>query len=472
MKPNFHRLWNRLESILVADADSPEQRRRRATLIAISTFSVIAGIISGTNILLTSGSTTHGLIPCTFSFVVGLAIFVFFATRKFSILLYTFLFMILCTPFVFHCSLGGFAYPSTPLYWSILAPIGALLFQDVKKAVWWLVAFLVLLVTALNLDEQFNYLATPAPHGELMVAYGINIIGFSITIFLTMAYFVNAFTRENARAERLLSDLRQTNNRLETTLDELQRTQSELVQSEKTAALGKLVAGIVHELNTPIGAINSATDVSGRSVDKILDVLNTSNTLDEFKNSRSLQASVDALRTSSPVATAASKRITKIVGCLKNFARLDEATFQRVDIHEGLDSTLALMAHDFGERIRVVKDYATIPPVGCHPGELNQVFLNLLTNAAEAIKGPGTITIRTSVVKDNILIQISDTGDGLSPDQIQGVFDPGFTKTGTRVRAGLGMFTSYNIVQKHNGQIKVESALGEGSTFAITLPIH
>ena len=130
------------------------------------------------------------------------------------------------------------------------------------------------------------------------------------------------------------------------------------------------------------------------------------------------------------------------------------------------------MAHDFGERISLVKDYGVIPPVGCHPGELNQVFLNLLTHAAEAIKGPGTITIRTSTVKDNVLIRVTDTGEGLSPDQIQGIFDPSFTKTGTRVRAGLGMFTSYNIIQKHNGQIKVESAPGEGSTFTITLPIH
>lgn len=472
MKANFFRLWSRLESILATDADSAEQRRRRATLIAISTFSIITGIIAGTNTLLNSGSTLHVLIPYTFSFVVGLALLVFFASRKFSVLLYTFLFMTLCTPFIYHWSLGGFAFPSTPLFWPALAPIGALMFQDAKKAGWWFVAYLTLLVIALNLDEQFASLATPVPHSELIVAYGINTICFSITIFLTMAYFVHAFSRENARAERLLSDLRQTNNRLETTLDELQKTQSELVQSEKTAALGKLVAGVVHELNTPIGAINSATDVSARSVDKILEVLKTSQSLDEAKNSRPLQASMDALKASGPVATSASERITKIVSCLKSFTRLDEATFQRVDIHEGLDSTLALIEHDFRERIRVMKEYGDVPPLTCHPGELNQVFLNLLTQAAEAIKGPGTISIRTSATNDNVLIQVSDSGVGLSPEQIQGIFDPGFTKTGSRVRAGLGMFTSYNIVQKHNGQIKVESALGEGSTFTITLPIH
>ncbi len=472
MKPNLPHLWHRLERVLVLDADSPEQRRRRATLIVISSFSVITGIIVGTNTILTSGTAAHILIPYTFSIVVALAILIYFVTSRFSILLYVFLFMMLCTPFLLHWRLGGFASPSTPLFWPLLAPIGALMFLDVKKALRWFSAYLALLVVALYLDDRFNYLAAPLPHQELIAAYGINIISFSITIFLSMTYFVNAFVKENARAEKLLTDLKQTNNTLETTLDELRKTQSELVQSEKTAALGKLVSGVVHELNTPVGAINSATDISVRSVDKIVGVLKASNTLDEIRNSRQLQTAVEALRNSSPVAMTASERVTQIVSSLKSFARLDEATFQRADLHEGLDATLTLVEHDFGERIDVVKDYGDVPPVTCNPAELNQVFLNLLTNAAEAIQEQGTITIRTSTEQGNALVRVIDNGVGLSPEQIQIIFDPSFRKTGSRVRAGMGLFVSYNIVQKHQGRIEVESTLGQGSTFTVTLPIH
>jgi signal transduction histidine kinase len=472
MKKNLYHLWNRLEKALVLNADSPEQRRRRATLIVISSFSVITGIIAGTNTWLTSGNTIHILIPYSFSLVVATAILAYFINGKFPVLLYTFLFMTLCTPVIYHWSLGGFTFPSTPMFWPILAPIGALMFLDVKKAMWWFAAYLILLAIALFIDDQFTFLASPLSHREVVVGYGINLVGFSVTIFLTMTYFVNAFAKQYARAEGLLAELRQTNNTLEMTLDELQRTQSELVQSEKTAALGKLVSGVVHELNTPVGAINSATDISVRSVDKIVEVLDTSHIPDEIRSSRQLQAAVEALRNSGPVAVAASNRITKIVNSLKSFTRLDEATFQRVDLHEGLDSTLNLIEHELRERIRVVKEYGELPPLACNPGELNQVFLALLTNAAEAIQDRGTITIRTSTEEGNILVRVMDTGVGLSPERIQGIFDPSFKKVGSRVRAGMGLFVSHNIVQKHRGQIRVESKPGKGSTFTVMLPIH
>jgi signal transduction histidine kinase len=203
-----------------------------------------------------------------------------------------------------------------------------------------------------------------------------------------------------------------------------------------------------------------------------VEVLDTSTIPEEVRSSRQLQTAVEALRKSSPVAIKASNRITKIVNSLKSFARLDEATFQRVDLHEGLDSTLNLIEHEFRERINVVKEYGELPPLACNPGELNQVFLALLTNAAEAIQDRGTITIRTSTEGGNILVRVMDTGVGLSPERIQEIFDPSFKKVGSRVRAGMGLFVSNNIVQKHRGQIRVESEPGKGSTFTVTLPIH
>jgi AhpD family alkylhydroperoxidase len=267
-----------------------------------------------------------------------------------------------------------------------------------------------------------------------------------------------------------LVELEKEFDELQQLLRELQETQAQLVQSEKVAALGKLVAGVVHEMNTPLGSLNSAIDVSTRSIRNIMDVLETSDTLEEVRRSERFQHSLKALESHSPVTEAACQRITRIVTSLKSFARLDEAALQETDLHEGLESTLTLLEHDIKARIRVVKEYGDIPNIVCYPVDLNQVFMNLLTNAAQAVKDEGTITIQTFVEDGNVHVKISDTGVGIPPEQLDSVFDPGFTKKGKRVKAGIGLFVSSNIVQKHHGQIKVESEIGKGSTFTVILP--
>ncbi len=238
------------------------------------------------------------------------------------------------------------------------------------------------------------------------------------------------------------------------------------------AALGKLVAGMVHELNSPLGAINSTTDVTFRSVNKLAEVLETGKTLDEVINSKKLKDSLQALRDNTPVTRSASDRIANIVKSLRSFSRLDESEFKKVDIHEGLEATLTLIEHDLADRIRVEKNYGAIPPIAVFPGELNQVYMNLLINAIHAIEGEGTISIRTFVENENVCIEISNTGVGIAHEDQERLFEPSFTKKGSRVKSALGLFTSYNILRKHQGQIKVESEVGEGSTFAVFLPVN
>ena len=266
--------------------------------------------------------------------------------------------------------------------------------------------------------------------------------------------------------------LKKKSDELQQLLDELKETQAQLVQSEKMAALGKLVAGVVHELNTPIGTINSLIDVSSRSVAKINEVLESSQTIEDIKRSQRLRDSIKRLQDNTPVTLAATDRITKIVQSLKSFSRLDESLFQRACIHEGLDSTLTLLENELEDDITVLKEYGEIPLINCYPGELNQVFMHLLTNAVNALHGKGTITIRTSPKKDTVHVEISDTGVGILPDLKESLFDPSFSKDGARVKAGLGLFTSYNIVKNHNGCIEVESEVGKGSTFTVKLPIN
>jgi two-component system NtrC family sensor kinase len=266
-------------------------------------------------------------------------------------------------------------------------------------------------------------------------------------------------------------ELREKNERLETLLRELRATQSQLVQSEKMAALGKLVAGMVHEMNTPIGASNSAIDVSSRCIRKIADLKGTCESLEELCSSGQLEPLLEHVQENQQITREANERISRILDNLKSFIRLDSSERDEVDIHQGLESTLALLEGTCRDRITIVKEYGELPAVDCCPGEINQVLMSLLTNAVEAIEDEGSITVRTSTRNRDIQIAISDTGSGIAPEVRQHLFDPSFSSKGNRVKAGMGLLVSYNIVQKHGGRIDVESEVGKGSTFTIVLPL-
>ena len=274
------------------------------------------------------------------------------------------------------------------------------------------------------------------------------------------------------KVEERTREVNEKNAALEETLHELRNTQSQLVMREKMASLGNLVAGVAHEINNPVGAVGSASDVSSRCADRIEDVVESGETIDAVRGDRRFQQALRLLKDNTRIAIEGSERIAKIVKSLRNFARLDEAEFQNADLHEGLESTLTLLDHDLRDRISVVKEYGEIPRVYCSPGELNQVFMNLLTNAIEAIEGQGTIRIETLADEAHVYVKISDTGRGIPAEKMDTIFDPGVTDKGGAVGVGLGLPTSYRIVQRHKGTIEVESELGEGSTFAVKIPFE
>ncbi|MEE8130960.1 MAG: ATP-binding protein [Vicinamibacterales bacterium] len=271
-------------------------------------------------------------------------------------------------------------------------------------------------------------------------------------------------TTEHARSESLVVELTDT-------LAELHATQAELVQAAKMASLGKLAAGIAHEINNPIGALKSTSDNTARCVDRIEDLLASAAEQDAAVDSTELQRLVRFLGTNSQVLVSASDRVTQTVSSLVEFTRLDEAEFDRVDLHRGLDSTLALIRNEIRPDVRVVKEFGDLPDVECHPAQLNQVFMCLLTNAAQATDSGGTITVRTGTEGNEVRIEITDTGPGIPADQLDGLFDPGFTSDGERVSAGMSLFASAHIVRQHGGRIDVASAPGEGSTFTVILPV-
>jgi two-component system NtrC family sensor kinase len=219
-----------------------------------------------------------------------------------------------------------------------------------------------------------------------------------------------------------------------------------------------------------LGAVSSNTDLVARAMTKAKETLT-----DPTQAAKAITF-LDRGAAMVDVSREACRRINEIVRSLRNFARLDEAERKPADLHEGLDSTLTLVGHLMKNRITVRRDYGQLPPVHCFANQLNQVFLNILVNAAQAIEGPGEITIRTRCVPDTgpngtVVVEISDTGCGIPRDIIQKIFNPGFTTKGVGVGTGLGLAICYRIVANHDGKIEVDSEVGKGTTFRITVPI-
>ena len=270
---------------------------------------------------------------------------------------------------------------------------------------------------------------------------------------------------------------------------ELRNTHARLVQSEKMASLGMLVAGVAHEINNPVGAISSMHDTLMRAIERLKSttdfvshefvpregihpfgtetVKGDGQPDDRQKAGKLLKVIDDANR----VITAATERVSDIVGRLKSFARLDEAELKIVDIHEGLEDTLTMIHHELEHKVVVERNFGNVPPIPCYPSQLNQVCLNLLLNAVEAIEDKGKITITTFQEDSRVHIQIEDTGVGIPEAARPKIFDPGYTTKSGGVGTGLGLSICYQIVKEHHGEIMVESEVGKGTTFTVILPI-
>lgn len=241
--------------------------------------------------------------------------------------------------------------------------------------------------------------------------------------------------------------------------------EAQLLRAEKMASLGNLVAGVAHEINTPVGSIHANADIMLRALEKLKRVVASGG--DDAERARL----VELLEGIGKVNQSACERIVRLVRSLKNFARGDEAERKLVNLHEEIESTLALVEHELKNRIEVVRDYGEIPGIECYPHRLSQVFLNLLVNAAHAIPGRGTIVIKTRRDEKEVKIAIADSGRGVRPEHLARIFEPGFTTKGAGVGSGLGLPISRKIVESHGGRIEVESEVGRGTTFTVVLPL-
>jgi signal transduction histidine kinase len=243
-----------------------------------------------------------------------------------------------------------------------------------------------------------------------------------------------------------------------------------LVNSAKLATLGMLVAGVAHELNTPMGALNSNHDTLKRALGKLQDILADEVVepaeLDEVR--RIVAAIAGVLR----VNDLAIERMRQLVASLRGFARPDQAELDTVDLHEGIDAALAILRHEMKDRVEVVRDYGELPRVECYPQQIGQAFMNLLMNAVQAIPDRGVITVRTTAADGGVTVDIEDTGTGITPANLKRIFEPGFTTKGSRVGMGLGLLITHQIIDRHHGRLGVRSEPGQGTVFSVFLPLR
>ena len=277
-------------------------------------------------------------------------------------------------------------------------------------------------------------------------------------------------------------ELRRRNADLEAVQAQMRASQEQLIHTEKLASIGQLAAGIAHEINNPMGYVQSNLETLVTYTQHLLGLIEGYERIAPAQGNDAIQDmrrrfDIDFVRTDLPQLLAESRegaeRVRQIVKDLKDFSRSDASeAWKLADLHRGLDSTLNIVWNELKYKVKLVKQFGNLPYVRCVPSELNQVFLNLLVNAGHAIGDNGTITLRTAVQDGFAVIEIQDDGSGIPPEQLEKIFQPFYTTKPAGKGTGLGLSISQGIVKKHGGRIEVDSALGAGTTFRVLLPLE
>ena len=328
--------------------------------------------------------------------------------------------------------------------------------------------------------------------------YRSYLVAYSGALLILIGYLamrlIASYRLLNIANEELEQRVIERTRELSEALKQLKESESQLIQSEKMSSLGQMVAGVAHEINTPLAYVkNSLGSVAGRLQDlarlaaeteKLLDLLrsgaaNPQELAEQFGLTERLIAQLRAHHALEELDALAKDglhgigQISEIVGNLRNFSRLDRSKVASFDLNEGLDSTLAIARHELKYHA-VTKNYGDIPPITCSPSQINQVFLNLVTNAAQAL-GPGPGEIRITTRREgagHVAVEVADNGKGIPPEILPKIFDPFFTTKEVGKGTGLGLSIVYKIVEQHGGRISVDSKVGVGTRFTVVLPLQ
>lgn len=305
-----------------------------------------------------------------------------------------------------------------------------------------------------------------------------------VAIIMVVVFLISLFFRNVG--EDLERRLVEKNRYLNDLIEKTQSMQEQMISSEKMASLGQLTAGIAHEINNPINFVSSNINPLKRDLTEMKELCIRYKNLHQEENPEEALKEIEAytqkidpeflygeIDTLIGGIEEGAARTKQIVMGLRNFSRMDEDEFKLADVHEGIESSLMLLRNKIKNRIEVVKEFGDIPEIECIPGKLNQVLMNILNNAAEAIGEKGVIIVSTSLnqKKNKVMVSIRDDGPGMPHAVKNRIFEPFYTTKAIGKGTGLGLAISYGIIEKHQGSIEVNSEVGQGSEFILTLPV-
>lgn len=352
-----------------------------------------------------------------------------------------------------------------------------LIFKKLRTALIYLAMNFACLVFIFYYHQNYNPLVNSSTISSYPMTY-VSVYIVMIVVFLISLFFRNV-------GEDLERKLVEKNRYLNELVEKIQSMQEQMVISEKMASLGQLTAGIAHEINNPINFVTANVGPLKRDLTELKELClqykelhHSTDPQNALKNIEAYSREIDPEFLYTEIETLikgieeGAERTRQIVIGLRNFSRVDEDDFKTVDIHDGIESTLMLLQNKIKNRIEVIKQYGKIPLIECVPGKINQVLMNILNNASDAIGEKGTITITTSRgKKDNLVISLKDDGVGMKESVKRRIFEPFYTTKAVGLGTGLGLSISYGIIEAHYGSIEINSKPGKGSEFVLELPL-
>lgn len=335
---------------------------------------------------------------------------------------------------------------------------------------------------------QKNYITHYAKSEGNLERYRLVLVSYASALLAVFGLVGWRLRRTYGELDRSHAELQDLNAHLEETvqartgelrqaLDDLRFQQAQLVQSEKMAALGQMVAGVAHEINTPLGYARGNVETVRESLPLMAELIGALQSGDEQQREEALRRwpPADGLEEVAMLLTDAEYGLGEIAGLvlgLKDFSRVDRSLNESFNLNDGLDTSLKICQSQLKGRVEVQKDYGELPLVPCAPSQINQVFLNLLNNAGQAIEGEGQIAIKTYATDDEAVVEIRDSGCGMDKDTLAHIFEPFFTTKPVGQGTGLGLSIVFKIVETHRGRIEVESEPGQGTMFRLRLPLR
>ncbi len=450
-------LINNFSTIGRLDSDPFELKIQKSFLVFLAVFMSCGGVLWG-SITLYHGLVFQSSIPIGYVVLSFLNMIYFKISKNFKYVRFFQVLISLILPFLFQSTLGGFFPSGLISLWAILALVASLSFHDLSSSFLWLGLFVVGLLLTASYDDYFFSVKPEILEDKSLLFLVLNVSVISSIFFGLVLYFVENHKSVSTKLKKTYKQMSLLNSVLEENLEDkrqafvdLQKTQSQLIESEKMASLGVLSAGIGHEINNPLNHIKQGV-----------------NTLDNFIEAKNSQAHALV-----EIINGGVKRMSEIVTSLSHFSRKGVNMDESCDIHEIIENCLVILSNKLKNKVKIVKSFTPDEVIlKGNEGRLHQAFLNLLANAEQAILDSGTISISTEFISDEIVIKIADSGTGMDPEAISKIMEPFFTTKEPGVGTGLGLSITNSIIREHKGTILVNSIVGKGSDFRISLPIN